>query len=98
MAPNEASTSALRERVGEWTGCAADAPVTEVVQRVHELLGESPSMLLTATLDDAVGVEERPNYPGTTDERNWSVALPVSIDELEDDPRAKRIAEALSGR
>ena len=45
-------------------------------------------MLVTATLDDALGVEERPNYPGTTDERNWSVALPVPIEELETDPRA----------
>jgi 4-alpha-glucanotransferase len=98
MRPNEASTAELRSRVRDWTGVADDAPVTEVTQRVHELLAEAPSMLLTATLDDALGVEVRPNYPGTTDEHNWSVALPVPIEVLEADPRAAAIARTLSSR
>jgi 4-alpha-glucanotransferase len=98
MAPNEASTAALRDRVEEWTGCAADAPVTEVVQRVHELLAEAPCSILTATLDDALGVEERPNYPGTTGPTNWSLALPVPLEDIETDPRVAEIARNLSDR
>jgi 4-alpha-glucanotransferase len=98
MRPNEESTAELRSRIGAWTGVADDAPVDDVVQRVHELLAEAPSMLVTATLDDALAVEERPNYPGTTDERNWSVALPVPIEEIETDPRVTAIARTLSGR
>jgi len=98
MEPNVESTTQLLERVREWTGLEAEAPVTEVSQRVHELLAEAPSMIVTATLDDAVGVEERPNYPGTTGGTNWSLALPVALDELLDDPRVAEIARTLSGR
>ena len=38
-----------------------------------------------ATLEDAVGVAERPNLPGTVDQHpNWRLALPVSIEDLDD--------------
>jgi 4-alpha-glucanotransferase len=98
MEPNEASTAELLARLRTWTGVADAAPVTEVVQRVHGLLAESPSMLVTATLDDAIGVEERPNYPGTTGGTNWSLALPMTLDDLLADPRVLEIARTLSGR
>jgi 4-alpha-glucanotransferase len=39
-------------------------------------------MLLSATLDDALAVERRPNVPGTTDRPNWSLPLPVPVEEL----------------
>jgi 4-alpha-glucanotransferase len=98
MQPNVESTGELRRRVAGWTGVADDAPVTEVVQRVHALLAEAPSAIVTATLDDALGVEERPNYPGTTDGTNWSLALPMTIEEIEDDPRVAQIARVLDDR
>jgi 4-alpha-glucanotransferase len=98
MQPNEASTAELLARIRTWTGCGDDAPVTEVVQRVYELLAEAPSMLVTATLDDALGVEERPNYPGTTGGTNWSLALPVTLDDLLADPRVLEVARALAAR
>ena len=72
--------------------------MTEVSQRVHELLAEAPSAILTATLDDAVGVEERPNYPGTTDGTNWSLALPLPLEDIESDPRVAEIARVLGER
>jgi 4-alpha-glucanotransferase len=98
MKPNEASTASLRARVGEWTGLAPDAPVTAVTQRVHELLAEAPSAIVTATLEDAVGVEERPNYPGTMAATNWSLALPVPLEDIETDPRVAEIARTLDAR
>jgi 4-alpha-glucanotransferase len=98
MKPNEESTAALRSRVRDWAGVTDDAPVTEVVQRVHQLLATAPCAILTATLDDALGVEERPNYPGTTDDTNWSVALPVMLEDIETDPRVAEIARTLSER
>ncbi len=98
MAPNEESTIELVDRVGEWAGLNEGASITSVVQRVHELLAEAPSMIVTATLDDALGVEERPNYPGTTDDTNWSMALPVPLDDLLADPRLAEIARTLSER
>ena len=40
------------------------APVEEAVEQAHRRLAEAPSLLLSATLDDAVGEQRRPNMPG----------------------------------
>ena len=98
MDPNEKSTSELLARIREWTGLDEDADAAEVVRRVHELLAEAPSMIVTATLDDAAVVEERPNYPGTTGGTNWSLALPRSLDDLLVDPRVLEIGRTLAAR
>jgi 4-alpha-glucanotransferase len=56
-------------------------------------------MIATATLEDALGVEERPNMPGTTTERpNWSVALPLPLEDVEEHPTALAIASVLDAR
>jgi 4-alpha-glucanotransferase len=67
------------------------------VVATHRLLAEAPARILTATLDDAAVVTERPNMPGTVDERpNWSLALPVPLEDLEQSPTAAAIAGALN--
>jgi 4-alpha-glucanotransferase len=54
-------------------------------------------MLVAATLEDAVGTRDRPNVPGTVGERpNWSLPLPVLLDDLAADPRVRRVAAILS--
>jgi 4-alpha-glucanotransferase len=63
------------------------------------LLGRAPTAVVTATLDDALAVEERPNQPGTSDEwPNWSLALPQSLEEIEAAPLAEVISAALDRR
>jgi 4-alpha-glucanotransferase len=63
---------------------------------VHEALSHAPSRILTATLDDAMAVEERPNIPATTHEwPNWRIALPKPIESLKASRLARRIAKAL---
>jgi len=99
MAPNTEATAAMRSRVGEVAGADDDAPVDEVIAGVYTALARAPSLLMTAGIDDALGVEERPNMPGTVDEwPNWSIALPVSIEEIKSDPRPRAIADLLSRR
>ncbi|MPZ70035.1 MAG: 4-alpha-glucanotransferase [Actinobacteria bacterium] len=94
--PNEGSEHAIRGRLRDMAGAADDAPVEEVVERAYRLLARAPSMILTATFEDALGVEERPNQPGTTDERpNWSLALPLPLEAIEEHDGPQRIAEAL---
>lgn len=94
--PNEEGARAIHDKLRDWSGSADDAEPGDVVVNTHRLLAEAPSMILTATLDDAAVVEERPNVPGTVDERpNWSIALPVPLEELEESPTAAAIAEAL---
>jgi len=94
--PNEDGARAIHDKLADWSGSAADASPADVVVNTHRLLAQAPSMILTATLDDAAVVEERPNIPGTVDERpNWSIALPVPLEDLEESPTAAAIADAL---
>ncbi|HLF39960.1 MAG TPA: 4-alpha-glucanotransferase, partial [Acidimicrobiia bacterium] len=97
LEPNVEGTAAIRHRLAGWAGVSDEAPVEQVVEGTYALLAEAPSMILTATLDDAALVEDRPNIPGTVEERpNWSLALPVTLEELEECPTAAAIARALN--
>lgn len=89
--------SEIRGRLGRLAGVAGDAPAGEVIERTYAALGAAPARLLTATLEDAAGALERPNLPGTTTERpNWSLPLPLTLEELERAPLPRAIAAALS--
>jgi 4-alpha-glucanotransferase len=101
--PNEEATAAtrshLRSFTGEGTGVGSgDGELTtdQVVTAAYAALAKTPCLLLAGTLDDALGVEERPNMPGTTDQwPNWSIALPVPLEDVEEDPGPRRVASSL---
>jgi 4-alpha-glucanotransferase len=94
--PNEAATVALRDRLAGWVDADDSVPVVEVIERAYRLLGRSPCDLVSATLEDALAVEERPNMPGTVDEwPNWSIALPEPLEVLEQAALPRAIAAAL---
>jgi len=89
---DEQADDELRVRLCSLTNLPDDAPVDEMVVATHVELARAPSMIVTATLDDALCVEDRPNLPGTTTERpNWSLALPVPVDELASNPVVARV-------
>ena len=98
LTPNEAGLAEMRERLIAMTGVAPDTPLRDVVETTHRLLAEAPCAVVTATLDDALLVEERPNMPGTLEPTNWSLALPESLEEIESDPTALAVARALAAR
>ena len=77
-------------------GLPADAPAEQAVERAHQLLAEAPSRLLSATLDDAVGELRRPNMPGTTERPNWSLPLPVPVEDLPGHPLLQTVARTLA--
>lgn len=81
---NESSMAGLRERLVRAAGVPADASAEEVTLELHGRLAGAPPALVAATLEDALGVEERPNLPGTVAPQrdNWSIALPLPIEEL----------------
>jgi len=94
--PNEEGTRAMRDRLAAWTGVEAGASPAQVVEAAYRLLARAPSAIVAATLDDAVEVEERPNFPSTTDEwPNWSLALPIGLEDIERAPLAAVIGDAL---
>ena len=72
-----------------------DVAGSDVVQAAHRLLAQAPSVLLSATLEDLVGEQRRPNLPGTTDRPNWCLPLPVLVDDLVDHPGARAVIAAL---
>jgi 4-alpha-glucanotransferase len=71
------------------------ASTEEAVLRAHELLARAPSLLLSATLDDAVGELRRPNMPGAGERPNWSLPLPVPVEDLPAHPLLQKVAAAL---
>lgn len=96
LQPNVEGTVATRNRLRDRLGLTDDAPVDEVILRAYELLARAPSCLLVPTLEDSIAVEERPNQPGSSDERpNWSLALPLPLEELLEHPLPSRVAQVL---
>jgi len=65
------------------------------VEAVHRLLGRAPCTLLAATLDDAVAEPRRPNMPGVVERDNWSLSLPVPVEDLPRHPTATSVAAIL---
>jgi 4-alpha-glucanotransferase len=92
-------TPRLRDHLREMLGVADDAPADEVIELAYRSLARSPSRIITATLEDAQAVAERPNMPGTiTQWPNWSLVLPQDIETMVEAELPRRIAEALSSR
>jgi 4-alpha-glucanotransferase len=98
--PNGKGTTEIRERLRRWTGLANGCSPTEVIVKSHAILARAPARILTAALDDAAAVEERPNVPATNSDANpnWCLALPMPIDELVTDELPIQIAAVLRAR
>ena len=74
---------------------AGDATVVAV----HALLAGAGSALLAVQLDDAMGVVEQQNLPGTIDEHpNWRRRYPVAVEALAGDPGLAAIASVVGPR
>jgi 4-alpha-glucanotransferase len=97
LKPNAEGLAKIRAKIAAWTGISETASVEDAVRGVYRLLGQSSSNVLSAPLEDALVIEERPNMPSTTSEQwpNWSVALPKTLKEIEGHQLARDIAQAL---
>jgi 4-alpha-glucanotransferase len=97
LEPNEQGMNLIRDRLLAMLRVSEKDPVQEVIRRTYELLAQAPSKIVSATLEDALAVEERPNMPGVTIEQwpNWSVALPKSQEQLEQHELTQEVAQAL---
>jgi 4-alpha-glucanotransferase len=93
--PNEEGTLKIRERLRSMTGVTDETPIEEVITRAYELLAQAPSVLVTATLEDAVAQEQRPNIPGRAED-SWCRALPETLEQLKDEALPQAIAQRLS--
>ena len=96
LRPSEDGFRQIRERLIAATGLGEDASSREAVVAAYRALGNAPSAVLAASLDDALAVEQRPNMPGTVDQwPNWSLALPQTLEEVESATLPRQIADEL---
>ena len=91
------ATLELVERLRQGGGPARDAESSAAVVHAHRRLAGSPCTLLAATLEDVAEVQERPNQPGSAGESpNWSLALPLPRERLQELPMARQLAGILA--
>ncbi len=91
--PGAGAVAQMRSKLGRLPAGTSPAEATDAAYRQ---LADAPSALRVATLEDAVGEQQRPNLPGVTERPNWSLALPVPIDDLPSEPGPARLAGILS--
>src|SRR5512132_554230 len=93
----EQRASLCRLLEAEGVLAPGERSVPAIVAALYGFLARTPAMLVAATLEDALEAPERPNVPGTIDQRpNWSLPLPVLLDDLAADPRVRHLAGILS--
>jgi 4-alpha-glucanotransferase len=86
----------LRQRLRQLIQADGETTLPQVIESAHRVLAEAQSLILVATLEDALAVPERPNMPGTTTEHpNWSLALPGGLEALETAELPRQIARYL---
>jgi len=92
----EDSDPEIRERLRRHAGLTGQENVAELIGPAHRALARTPAQILSATLEDALGVAERPNRPGQDDRfPNWCLALPLSLEEISAQPGPVEVARAL---
>lgn len=92
-----ASLGLLRQRLLTAARIGPDASPRAVSLALHRRLAAAPPLLVAATLEDALLVEERPNLPGTiaSQRDNWSIALPMPLEKIRTDPGVASLIEVL---
>jgi 4-alpha-glucanotransferase len=91
------ATEELVERIRQDGGPPRDAESSAAVVHAHRRLAGSRCTLLAATLEDVAEVQERPNQPGSAGESpNWSLALPLPRERLQELPMARQLAGILA--
>ncbi len=94
---DDAAEERVRGRLARLVGRDGATPLEEVTVEAHRHLADAGSSVVLAALADVVGADQRVNVPGTTTEwPNWSVALPLGVEQLPGDPVASAVAEALT--
>lgn len=86
----------LRDKLVSLTHLPDDASPVDVAVATYSRLAYGRPRIVLASLEDALGVHERPNVPGTTDQfPNWRRALPMTIDQLAQAAGVLRIVDVM---
>ena len=86
----------LRDKLVQLTQLPDGADPVDVALAVHGHLARGRTRVVLASLEDALGIHERPNVPGTTGEfPNWRLAMPVPLEEIEGSHGVGQIVSAM---
>lgn len=110
---DRSAEQARRERAAErgalWrvmcsAGCAratarGKAPAAVPLEAMLEFLGATPSPLAMVQLEDALGLDQQPNLPGTVDQHpNWRRRLALPARDILESPAVRARLAALAGK
>ncbi|HUH58652.1 MAG TPA: 4-alpha-glucanotransferase [Candidimonas sp.] len=86
-------------------GCVSSSdmgsPETVPHAEILSFVAKTPAPLFIVSLEDLLGIEEQPNFPGssaddgTSPHPNWRQPLPVPVERLFDEPRVQRNIAAI---
>ncbi|MBW3662868.1 MAG: 4-alpha-glucanotransferase [Actinobacteria bacterium] len=93
--PDEDFLARVRSRLADRAGLGPDAPLDEAILAAHRLLGGARSRVVVTQVEDLLGVTDRPNIPGTSLPRNWTLALPEPLEAITEDPAVTHRLSAL---
>ena len=83
------------DAMAEATGTQTLPP--DVVSAIHAFLASTPSQVMMVQLEDAIGMPEQANMPGTTDAHpNWCRKLTLDLHDLAADGQTLHLCETLS--
>ena len=86
----------LRRKLLDLADHGDRTSAVDVAISAYSAIAASRSRVALVSLEDALGVEERPNIPGTTNEwPNWRLAIPHRLDEIEKADGPRQIAEVM---
>ena len=74
---------------------ASEPDEVAIIAAMHRLLASTPSRLKLISPYDVIAETRQPNLPGTVDEYpNWRLPLPMTLEQLKEDPRVADITAA----
>lgn len=95
--PGETDSDRAKALAALRSALAARGPEDVDFAAVLKYLAATPSRLLVISMEDALGLKDQPNVPGTVDEHpNWRIRLPVLLEDLPAHERLRSVAEILA--
>jgi 4-alpha-glucanotransferase len=99
LKPDQKAQEQFRQKIIETSGVPSEGTVQDAITRTLGRLADSPAAVVMAELEAAGAVNERPNMPSSAGKYpNWSLALPLTIEELETAMLPQQLATTLNRR
>jgi len=95
-ADRHATRARQRTSLRDVCGLPASAEPTRCLDRIHAELATAPSQMVSVQLEDALGLSQAQNLPGTIDEHpNWQRRLPVPVAAMAQDKNLQNVVNLM---